>query len=288
MTFRVLLLLATATVAMTLPAKTIEVHGHRGARMVMPENTLPGFAYAAENGADFFEIDTWVTKDDVVVVAHDAAMNLKHCKGPSPDAERTIRNMTFAELRKWDCGVANPDWPKQKAIPHTPVPTLDEVFGLLKKYPKVSINLEIKSNPKRPELQPAPNVYAKMIVDAIRKHKAEKRVLVQSFDFAPLIEVGKLNPKLALSALYPCGGADKNKDFVTVAKEAGNTGSVSMQLSVVTPEKVKQAHEARIRVLAWTANTRNEWEQLIAAGVDGIITDDPAGLIAYLKEQKLR
>jgi len=256
--------------------------------MVLPENTLPGFAYAAESGADFFEIDTWVTKDDVVVVAHDAAMNPAHCKGPSDGAERTIRNMTFAELRKWDCGVANPAWPKQKGIANTPVPTLDEVFELLKRFPKVSINLEIKSNPKRPELQPAPAVYARMIVDAIRKHKAEKRVLVQSFDFAPLIEVGKLNPKLALSALYPGGTADRNKDFVTVAKEAGNTGAVSMNLSVVTPEKVKQAHEAKIRVLAWTANSAAEWDKLIAANVDGIITDDPAGLIAYLKERKVR
>ncbi|BDC52379.1 glycerophosphoryl diester phosphodiesterase [Bryobacterales bacterium F-183] len=268
--------------------KPIEVHGHRGARMVLPENTLPGFEYAAQQGADYFEIDTWVTKDDVVVVAHDAAMNLKHCKGPSADAERTIRNMTLAELRKWDCGVANPDWPKQKGIAGTPAPTLDEVFGLLKKYPKVKINLEIKSNPKRPELQPAPAVYARMIVDAIRKHKAGGRVLVQSFDFAPLIEVGKLDPKLPLSALYPSGGADKEKNFVAVAKEAGNTGAVSVHFSIVTAEKVKQAHDSKIRVLAWTANSATEWDALLAAGVDGIITDDPAGLLSYLKEKKRR
>jgi glycerophosphoryl diester phosphodiesterase len=265
----------------------IEVHGHRGARMLLPENTLPGYEYAIQQGVDFIEIDTWVTKDDVVVVAHDPAMNPKHCKAPAEGAERTIRKMTLAEFRKWDCGVANPDWPRQKGVPHTPPPTLQEVFELAKKYKKFKINLEIKSDPKKPTLQPAPDVYAKMVLDAIHKHKLQKRVLVQSFDFAPLRAMRKLSA-IPLSALYPGGAIDRFRSFPEVARDAGGTGSVSMHLSVISKAKVDEAHAAQIRVLAWTANTEKEWSKLIEAGVDGIISDDPAALIAYLKSKKLR
>ena len=265
----------------------IEVHGHRGARMVLPENTIPGYEYAIQQGVDFIEIDTWVTKDNVVVVAHDPSMNLKHCKAPSEGAERTIRKMTLAEFRKWDCGVANPDWPRQKGVPNTPPPTLDEVFTLAKKYKKFAINLEIKSDPKKPELQPAPDIYAKMVLDAIHKHKLQKRVLVQSFDFAPLRAMRKLT-SLPLSALYPGGASDRGRSFLEVSNEAGGTGAVSMHMSIVTKEKVSQAHASKIRVLAWTANSVSDWDKLIDSGVDGIITDDPAALIAYLKSKKLR
>jgi glycerophosphoryl diester phosphodiesterase len=265
----------------------IEVHGHRGARMVLPENTIPGYEYAIQQGVDFVEIDTWVTKDNVVVVAHDPMMNLKHCKGPSENAERTIRKMTLAEFRKWDCGLAHPDWPKQKAVPNTPPPTLEEVFGLAKKYKKMFINLEIKSDPKRPELQPAPDAYAKLVLAAIHKHKLQKRVLVQSFDFAPLRAMRKISA-IPLSALYPGSATDRNRSFVEVSNDAGGTGTVSMHMSIVTKEKVAQAHASKIRVMAWTANTVADWDKLLAAGVDGIITDDPAALIAHLKSKKLR
>ena len=61
-----------------------------------------------------------------------------------------------------------------------------------------------------------------------------------------------------------------------------------MHMSIVTKEKVAQAHKAKIRVLAWTANTAADWDKLIDAGVDGIITDDPAALIAHLKSANLR
>jgi glycerophosphoryl diester phosphodiesterase len=56
----------------------------------------------------------------------------------------------------------------------------------------------------------------------------------------------------------------------------------------VTPEKVAAAHAAHIQVVPWTANTPADWDRLIAAQVDAIITDDPAALIAYLRAHHLR
>jgi glycerophosphoryl diester phosphodiesterase len=88
----------------------------------------------------------------------------------------------------------------------------------------------------------------------------------------------KLAPSIRLAALYE--GAPKS--FVEIAKEAG-AGIVSPQFRLVTPEQVKAAHAAGLTVIPWTANTPADWDRLIAAGVDEIITDDPAALIAHLK-----
>jgi len=56
----------------------------------------------------------------------------------------------------------------------------------------------------------------------------------------------------------------------------------------VTPEKVAAAHAGGLEVVPWTVNSPADWDKLIAAKVDAIISDDPAELIAYLKAKGLR
>jgi glycerophosphoryl diester phosphodiesterase len=63
---------------------------------------------------------------------------------------------------------------------------------------------------------------------------------------------------------------------------------VSPEKDPVMPQKIEEAHKAGISVVPWTANTRAEWDALVAAKVDAIIGDDLAVLIAYLKEKGLR
>jgi glycerophosphoryl diester phosphodiesterase len=105
----------------------------------------------------------------------------------------------------------------------------------------------------------------------------EARIIFQSFDFAILHRMKLLAPEITLAALWE-GAA---RSFVEIAREAG-TKIVAPEYVLVTENEVRKAHEAGIRVIPWTANTREDWTRLIAAGVDGIITDDPAALIAYL------
>jgi glycerophosphoryl diester phosphodiesterase len=278
---------AVASLLMTSLASAahLPVHGHRGARTILPENTIPGFEYAVRQGADWIELDLWATRDNVLVVAHDAAMNPKICKGPV--GETLIRKMTLAELRKWDCGaLGNPDFPQQKSFPGTRVPTFDEVLALAK-TPGFRFNVEVKSNPDHPEYAPPIDEYARMVVDAIRKHKLEQRALVQSFDWRILHATEKIAPELPRSALFPTGKMDKDLDYVSIARDA-NVKMVSVQYATVTPEKVKQAHAAGIKVIAWTANSADVWDKLLQAKVDEIITDDPAALIDYLRTRNLR
>src|SRR5215471_15991187 len=110
-------------------AATIQVHGHRGARAMRPENTMPAFEYAIDLGVDAIEMDVAVTKDDVLVISHDPVLNPEICRAVG--GSTVIRELTFAELLGWDCGsLVNPHFPKQKPIPGTRIPALVEVLQL--------------------------------------------------------------------------------------------------------------------------------------------------------------
>jgi glycerophosphoryl diester phosphodiesterase len=259
----------------------IRAHGHRGARARLPENTIPGFEYAIGAGVDAIELDVAVTRDGVVVVSHDPAPNREICQGPTPPAP--IRTLTWSELRRWDCGSRqNPAFPSQTPIPGTRIPSLHEVFALSSRG-QFDLHIETKIFADHPEYAPAPAEFAELVLDCIRRHRLESRAVLLSFDFRTLHAMRALSPEIRLSALYE-GGAD---DFAGIAARAG-ARIVSPEKSLVTAARVKAAHEAGLQVVAWTANTPDEWDAVAAAGVDAIVSDDPAGLIAYLSEKNLR
>lgn len=274
-------ILALFSIAM-LPAQSkILVHGHRGARAMRPENTLPAFEYAISIGADVLELDMAVTKDNVIVISHDPYLHPPVCSGPVPKA--TIHELTLAQVREWDCGkIRNPGFPKQTPIGGTRMPTLDQVFDLAPNG-TVQFNIETKSFPDHPELTPPPDEFARMVLEIVRKHKMEQRILLQSFDFRTLHAMAKLAPEIRRVALWE----GDNRSFVTIAKDA-DAPIVSPYYRLVTPEKVREAHAAGLQVVPWTPDAPREWQYLIDAKVDAIITDDPAALIAYLKQRNLR
>ena len=262
--------------------KQIQVHGHRGARARFPENTLPAFEYAIEVGVDVLELDLAVTKDNVLVVSHDPELQAPVCKGPV--AKAVIHELTLAQVKEWDCGaVQNRRFHEQKTVPGTRIPTFDEVLALAPKG-KFEFNVETKIFLAHPEFTPPPAEFARLLVDAIKRHKLEKRVMIQSFDFRTLVAARKIAPEIRLSALYEGGP----KDYVTLSHEAANAEIVSPEYHQVTLEKVIAAHAKGLEVVPWTANTPADWDRLIRAGVDAIISDDPAALIAHLKKQGLR
>jgi glycerophosphoryl diester phosphodiesterase len=268
--------------AMTTEAATrIQVHGHRGARAMRPENTIPAFQYAIGIGVDVLELDMAVTKDNVLVVSHDPTLLPKICEGPKPGA--VIHELTLSQLHEYDCGKRkNSDFPKQQPVPGTRVPTLDEVFDLASGS-NVEFNIETKIFLDKPELTPSPEEFVKLVLAEIRKHHLEKRVILQSFDFRTLHAMKILAPEIRLAALYE----GPPKSFVEIAKEA-DAGIISPHYSLVTKEQVASAHQAGLEVVPWTANKPADWDKLVDAKVDAIISDDPAELIAYLKAKHLR
>ena len=262
-------------------AKDILVHGHRGARARRPENTIPAFEYAIRAGVDALEMDVAVTKDDVLVISHDPHINAQICTGPHPGV--AIHELTLAELRDYDCGtLRNPHFPEQQPAPGTRIPTLDEVLALASQGDFL-FNIETKSFPQHPELTPPPEEFARMLLASIRRHHLEKRVIVQSFDFRTLVAMKRLAPEILLSALWEGGP----RSFTDLAKDAGGTPIVSPIFKIVTPERVAEAHAAGLQVVPWTVDTPADWQRMIDAQVDAIITDDPAALLAYLRERGL-
>jgi glycerophosphoryl diester phosphodiesterase len=258
----------------------ILVHGHRGARARRPENTLPAFRYAIEQGVDVLELDVAVTKDNVPVVSHDPLINETICSGPKVGVP--IHTLTLSELHEYDCGAKqNPGFATQVPQPGTRVPTLDEVFAL-SHGTKIGFNVETKIFADHPELTPEPEPFTKLILDLIRKYKIENRVILQSFDPRTLRVMKKLDASIPRSALF-----EMQRDWTQVTHEFEAT-VLSPQYTLVTPDRVAKAHSAGLQVVPWTVNKPEDWQKLVDAKVDAIISDDPASLIAWLKEKGLR
>lgn len=218
----------------------IQVHGHRGARAVMPENTIAAFEYAIRVGVDAIEMDVVVSRDNRVVVSHD----------PYLKSGVYIRTLNAVE---------------------TGLPSLDDVLALSPQG-NFLFNIEAKVS------KHTPPDFAELVLAEIQNRALESRIIFQSFDFAILHRMKRLAPAIALAALWE--GAERS--FVDIARDA-DTKIVAPEYVLVTPEQVHSAHEAGLRVIPWTANKPADWTRLIAAGVDGIITDDPAALIAFIR-----
>ncbi len=261
--------------------RRIAVHGHRGARARCPETTIPAFLHAIRAGADYVELDVLATRDDVLVVCHDAVLKRRRCRGLG--RTRIVRELAAAELTGLDCGSRrNRRFRRQVAVPGARIPTLDEVFALAP-LGRFGFNIEVKSYPEKPWLAPEPASFARLVVSAIHGRCLRERVVVQSFDLRILRCVRELDPRIPLAALYEFGA----RPFASVAQAAG-AGTIGPYHRLVSAHRVAAAHHAGIRVVPWTANRPRDWARLVRADVDGIITDDPAALVDWLRRRNLR
>lgn len=285
------LALSTALGAHALErAKKIEIQGHRGARWVRPENTLPAFKYALDVGVDTLEMDTLVTKDGHVVVTHDPTLNPDICldkSGKKIKSGIAIRSLTLTELKSYDCGsLINPRFKQQTPVPKTAVPTLDEVFEMVAAHPagkRVLFNIETKSDEEHPEYAPAPAEFVDKLLAVLRKHAVMARVTLQSFDYRTLRAAHEKDPGLGLSVLIY---SRPKKGLLELAKEY-KARIVSPNFSWLRAEDIAELHGAGIRVIPWTVNDAADWSRLISLGVDGIITDNPKELVGKIGERSM-
>jgi len=265
----------------------IEVQGHRGARALRPENTLPAFRYAIEAGVDTLELDIQVTKDRQLVISHDPMISPVLCLAPGgkPVGDHVlIRQLTLAEVQAYDCGsLKHPRFPRQVSVPGTFIPSLEQLFAMVaasssSEARRVRFNIETKMVPRYPEQSVMPEEFAKLLVQVIAKHGLSDRVSIQSFDYRTLTAVHRLAAKIPLIPLI----AENFPSWPSLI-QATSAAVVSPMMDWLTVESVAEAHRLHVRVIPWTANEVADWDWLLAVNIDGIITDDPAALIAYLK-----
>src|SRR5262245_66280669 len=131
-------MIEAAIIAASLIAPTaavaFDLQGHRGARGLVPENTLEAFTAALAIGVTTLELDLAMTKDGVLVVSHDSRLNPDHTRGPDgkflPAQGPAIRTLTLAELRGYDVGRLKPgtsyaaNFPEQKGMDGVRIPAL--------------------------------------------------------------------------------------------------------------------------------------------------------------------
>jgi glycerophosphoryl diester phosphodiesterase len=159
------------------------------------------------------------------------------------------------------------------------IPTFDEVVALVKRRKsRVRLNVETKIFPEHPEATIGPAQFARLVVESLRSHGLLGRTVLQSFDPRTLVEARRLAPKLRRSILVEKEGAD----MVALARETG-AGIVSPSWKLLNVEGVARLRAAGLKILPWAANDEEAWGKLRALGVDGIITDDPERLIAFLR-----
>src|SRR5258707_2320752 len=131
------------SVVLCSAAGAFDLQGHRGARGLAPENTLPAFATALSIGVTTLELDLAMTSDGILVVSHDSRLNPDHTRGPDGaflDAEGpSIRSLTLAQVQRYDVGRLKPGtayaaaFPEQQGMDGVRIPTFAEVFDLARR-----------------------------------------------------------------------------------------------------------------------------------------------------------
>ena len=190
-------------------ATRFDLQGHRGARGLAPENTLPAFERALVLGVSTLEMDVGVTRDGVVVVGHDSSLNPDIVRGPDGkwlEAKGpAIHELTFAELSRYDIGRLKPGtnyakrYPEQVPVDGTRYARLAEVFAMVRKAgdSRVRFNIETKVSPLAPEETLAPEPFARRLIEEIRQAGMQSRSSIQSFDWRTLQVVQKQAPEIA-------------------------------------------------------------------------------------------
>ena len=304
------------TLTESLPA--VEIQGHRGARGLMPENTLPSFAKALSIGVDVVELDTAVTADGVVVVTHDPKLNsdiTRNANGewiipPGP----VVAALPLSEVKTFDVGRIRPGsdyakrFPEQTPVDGTAIPTLGEVAALVASSgnPAIRFNIETKVRPDGAALTFAPEAFAERLVESARSAGIAERTVVQSFYWRTLAHVQTIAPEIATACL-----TSEQSWLDNIERDAGSAsawtgrnvgdfgGSVPRMVKAsgctiwspyfgeVNGAVVDEAHRLGLKVVVWTVNAPDQMNTLIDLGVDGIITDYPDRLRAVMRQRDM-
>jgi glycerophosphoryl diester phosphodiesterase len=262
-----------------------EIHGHRGARGLMPENSLEGFMLALSLGIDVLEMDVVVSADSQIVVSHEpwisAAICLDGDERPiaaDKALDLNIYRMTYEEVKAYDCGsLPNTDFPLQQRLP-VRKPLLSEVLSTVEAkrkelgLPPVRYSIETKCSPEGDGIyHPAPSDFVRLLLGTIDAAGVRNAAIIQSFDLRTLQQIHAIAPDVSTSLLL--------NDAATLDTALAILGFIPSILSpdhaTLTEEVMSKAKQKGMRVIPYTVNEESEMLDLINLGVDGIITDYP-------------
>ena len=253
------------------------------------------------------ELDVLLTADDKIVVHHDYNLNPEIARTPAGEwlhrPGPPIKELTLANLKTYDVGRLKFDtrysrrYPEQQPVDGEHIPTLGEVISLLKAKcdPATQLWIEIKTNPEKPDLTPAPGTVADAVVQILRRQNFTGRVRILSFDWRALVHIQKLEPEIPTVYLSLEGRSLNNikagqpgaspwmagldiDDFsgsIPQAVQAAGGRYWAPFYKHLTYGLLNEAHALGIQVFVWTPDKRSDMVRLIEIGVDGIITNRP-------------
>jgi glycerophosphoryl diester phosphodiesterase len=229
------------------------VIAHRGASACAPENTLPAFRLAADLGAEAIELDTRLTADGAVIILHDATLE-RTTDGKGPAGARTLE-----ELKRLDAGARY-----SKEYVGTRIPTLKEV--LKEVAGKLLINIEMANYASPRDRLPA------AVVTLVNELSLGGRVLLSSFNPLALIRARALSPAVPVGLLV---GARQSSTWRLLARALVPHEAYHPFESLLRADDIHRSHRRARRVHVWTVNDERRIREIVAMGVDGVITDVP-------------
>lgn len=258
--------------------------GHRGARGLVAENTIPAFLKALSFPIKTLELDVVITKDSLVLVSHDPWMSAKICEqadGAAITAEEeksfNILEMDYETIQTFNCGKKHDGFPGQEPL-RVSKPLLSEVIDAVEAYCQTNgrdlpnYNIEIKSQKAWDNIfTPRPKVFAELVLDVIKEKGITDRVNVQSFDIRSIEAVHQLDANIRQAYLVGSAGSVADKlSLLSFQPEI-----YSPHYSLLTKSVLDTLHQKGMKVIPWTVNETADMNRLVDLGVDGIITDYP-------------
>ncbi len=230
-----------------------KVWAHRGASAYAPENTLPAFRLAMEQGADGVELDVQLSSDGKLMVIHDEWVDR------TSNGRGRVVDMTCQELKKLDFsnGMAN------YALAR--IPTLKEVYGLLRSS-SLTVNVEIKYG----EVE-YPGIWDKLI-QLEREMGMQGRVLYSSFNHYVLKKIRELDPDAEIGLLY---GGVLVDPWVYAGYLKADAIHPQYRMALGSPGLLEGCRQAGVAVNTWTVNDPDAAHMLAVANVNAIITNSP-------------
>ena len=291
----------------------IKIYGHRGARGVLPENTLESFKYLFENNIHAYETDILISKDFIPVITHDFRLDPSYTKDINDnwieDENIKIIDLTYDQILQFDVGTLNKlskygrKFVNQKSLQNQKIPKLSELLKLTSDniVEDLLINLEIKSTPIEKNLTPEPDEMVKIIIDEVSRSNLEDRIIYSSFDWRVLREIKERDSKIPRA--YLTSGArgkiyDKSPwlDFTPLHNgvelpeliKALGGSAWHPNYKDVNKEIVQISHDKGLPVNVWTVNRVSDMLRMIDYGVDGIMTDYPLKLKELCERKNIK
>ena len=267
-------------------SKDIDWQGHRGARGLVPENSIPSFLKALEFPAvTTLELDVVISKDNKLIVSHEPWMSHHICSHsntmPVKENQKDFLNiykMSYQQILTFDCGSrGNERFPEQTAqAVHKP--EFAEVVQAVNQYcqnnnrPLPNYNIEFKAKPEWDSIfTPPPTQYVEIALNYLDTLGLEGKMNIQSFDPRILEAIRKKAPQIPLAYLIDTvESVEQSLKLLSFKPEI-----YSPNFAMVNRNVVKTVQDLDMKIIPWTVNEVQEMSVLIDLGVDGIITDYP-------------